>query len=86
MKRNEEEHEGKKYENKRSKNLLSLCIYVDRARGYPTPVVTWRREDGNEIILKDSMGSKTPGKCLYKSLDSYYLLLNIIVLFLFSHP
>ncbi|KAL7030265.1 hypothetical protein ACKWTF_006596 [Chironomus riparius] len=31
-----------------------------RARGYPTPVVTWRREDGNEIILKDSMGSKTP--------------------------
>ncbi|CRK96482.1 CLUMA_CG009931, isoform A, partial [Clunio marinus] len=30
-----------------------------RARGYPEPVVTWRREDGNEIILKDSMGTKT---------------------------
>lgn len=24
-------------------------------------MVTWRREDGNEIILKDSMGTKTHG-------------------------
>ncbi|XP_067637073.1 uncharacterized protein DIP-alpha [Eurosta solidaginis] len=30
-----------------------------RARGYPEPIVTWRREDGNEIILKDNMGTKT---------------------------
>ncbi|XP_068158214.1 protein CEPU-1 [Drosophila tropicalis] len=30
-----------------------------RARGYPEPIVTWRREDGNEIVLKDSMGTKT---------------------------
>jgi hypothetical protein len=37
-------------------------IIINRAKGYPEPVVTWRREDGNEIILKDSMGSKTPGK------------------------
>ncbi|KAI8121633.1 Lachesin [Lucilia cuprina] len=30
-----------------------------RARGYPEPIVTWRREDGNEIVLKDSVGTKT---------------------------
>ncbi|XP_055843030.1 lachesin [Episyrphus balteatus] len=30
-----------------------------RAQGYPEPIVTWRREDGNEIVLKDNMGTKT---------------------------
>ncbi|XP_053950212.1 lachesin [Anastrepha ludens] len=30
-----------------------------RARGYPEPIVTWRREDGNEIVLKDSIGTKS---------------------------
>ncbi|KAH8387985.1 hypothetical protein KR093_010784, partial [Drosophila rubida] len=30
-----------------------------RARGYPEPIVTWRREDGGEIVLKDSQGTKT---------------------------
>ncbi|KAM8720423.1 hypothetical protein ACLKA7_006468 [Drosophila subpalustris] len=30
-----------------------------RARGYPEPIVTWRREDGSEIILKDNQGTKT---------------------------
>ncbi|XP_022209133.2 limbic system-associated membrane protein [Drosophila obscura] len=30
-----------------------------RARGYPEPIVTWRREDGNEIVLKDNVGAKT---------------------------
>ncbi|XP_054087562.1 lachesin [Zeugodacus cucurbitae] len=30
-----------------------------RARGYPEPIVTWRREDGNEIVLKDNIGTKT---------------------------
>uniref|UniRef100_A0A1B0CRC5 Putative lachesin n=1 Tax=Lutzomyia longipalpis TaxID=7200 RepID=A0A1B0CRC5_LUTLO len=29
-----------------------------RARGYPEPIVTWRREDNEEIILKDSQGAK----------------------------
>ncbi|ETN64087.1 muscle M-line assembly protein unc-89 [Anopheles darlingi] len=29
-----------------------------RAKGYPGPVVTWRREDGNEIALKDATGAK----------------------------
>ncbi|XP_052900832.1 lachesin-like [Anopheles moucheti] len=29
-----------------------------RAKGYPEPVVTWRREDGTDIILKDASGSK----------------------------
>ncbi|EDV92466.1 lachesin [Drosophila grimshawi] len=30
-----------------------------RARGYPEPIVTWRREDGSEIVLKDNAGTKT---------------------------
>lgn len=30
-----------------------------RARGYPEPIVTWRREDGSEIVLKDNQGTKT---------------------------
>ncbi|XP_055533084.1 lachesin isoform X1 [Wyeomyia smithii] len=29
-----------------------------RAKGYPEPVVTWRREDSAEIILKDAAGTK----------------------------
>ncbi|KFB41814.1 AGAP001048-PA-like protein [Anopheles sinensis] len=29
-----------------------------RAKGYPGPVVTWRREDGTEIVLKDATGTK----------------------------
>ncbi|XP_041772611.1 lachesin isoform X2 [Anopheles merus] len=29
-----------------------------RAKGYPEPIVTWRREDGTDIILKDAAGSK----------------------------
>ncbi|ALC48222.1 CG32791, partial [Drosophila busckii] len=30
-----------------------------RARGYPEPIVTWRREDGGEIVIKDNAGTKT---------------------------
>ncbi|CAO1382178.1 unnamed protein product, partial [Diamesa tonsa] len=30
-----------------------------RARGFPEPIVTWRREDGGDIVLKDPMGTKT---------------------------
>ncbi|XP_058443565.1 lachesin isoform X2 [Malaya genurostris] len=29
-----------------------------RAKGYPEPVVTWRREDSTEIVLKDAAGTK----------------------------
>ncbi|TDG39719.1 hypothetical protein AWZ03_013858, partial [Drosophila navojoa] len=29
------------------------------ARGYPEPIVNWRREDGSEIVLKDNAGTKT---------------------------
>ncbi|KRF94010.1 uncharacterized protein Dmoj_GI14901 [Drosophila mojavensis] len=29
------------------------------ARGYPEPIVNWRREDGGEIVLKDNAGTKT---------------------------
>lgn len=46
-----------------AKYLFSLLSIIEpRARGYPEPVVTWRREDGTEIVLKDSMGTKTHGK------------------------
>lgn len=38
----------------------------NRARGYPEPIVTWRREDGNEIVLKDSSGAKQLGECGWK--------------------
>lgn len=41
--------------------IISIFFSLNRARGYPEPVVTWRREDGNEIILKDSSGTKTHG-------------------------
>jgi hypothetical protein len=40
--------------------MISLQ-FTSRARGYPEPVVTWRREDGAEIILKDSQGVKQLG-------------------------
>ena len=37
-----------------------------RARGYPHPNVTWRREDGSEIIIKDHSGTKQLGKYQFK--------------------
>lgn len=50
-----------------------MCIFYiylilfNSARGYPEPIVTWRREDGSEIILKDNQGTKTLGKQRKKS-------------------
>lgn len=45
-----------------------------RARGYPEPIVTWRREDQEEIVLKDSAGVKQLGEicsgCVTISLGS----------------
>lgn len=35
---------------------------VCRARGNPEPVVTWRREDGEGIMVKDSLGNRQLGK------------------------
>lgn len=32
-----------------------------RARGIPKPRVTWRREDGSAIVLRDPNGSKNKG-------------------------
>lgn len=40
----------------------AVLVVTYRARGYPEPVVTWRREDGEEIVLKDSSGVKQLGK------------------------
>lgn len=44
-----------------------LVSPAHRARGYPEPVVTWRREDGNEIVLKDSSGAKQLGESCARS-------------------
>nr|CAI5837671.1 unnamed protein product [Callosobruchus analis] len=35
-----------------------------RARGHPEPHVQWRREDGNDITIKEPTGQKVAGKCL----------------------
>lgn len=32
-----------------------------RARGTPPPKIMWRREDGNDIIIKDTNGLKSKG-------------------------
>lgn len=36
---------------------------VCRARGHPKPKITWRREDGREIIARNGSHQKTKGKC-----------------------
>lgn len=33
-----------------------------RARGMPEPRVMWRREDGADIVLRESNGIKTKGR------------------------
>lgn len=38
------------------------CVENRRARGNPEPIVTWRREDGEGIAVKDGMGGKQLGK------------------------
>lgn len=35
---------------------------VCRARGHPKPKITWRREDGREIIARNGAHQKTKGK------------------------
>lgn len=37
-----------------------------RARGVPVPRVTWKREDGQEIVVRDHTGSKNKGKKIFK--------------------
>lgn len=39
-------------------NVVLTC----RAIGRPHPNVTWRREDGIELLLQDHTGHKSPGK------------------------
>lgn len=50
----------------RSRSMKPTPTAHNRARGYPEPIVTWRREDGNEIVLKDSSGVKQLGECGWK--------------------
>jgi neurotrimin len=41
-------------------NAKLIC----RAKGYPKPIITWRKEDGNPIIIKEhnGHGGKRKGK------------------------
>lgn len=32
-----------------------------RARGTPAPRVMWKREDGQDIVIRDNTGTKTKG-------------------------
>ncbi len=34
---------------------------ICRAKGYPKPTITWRKEDGNQIIIKEAQGFKRKG-------------------------
>lgn len=36
-----------------------------KAKGYPQPHITWRREDNEDIILKDPSGAKERGTLLF---------------------
>lgn len=35
---------------------------ICKARGYPKPVITWKKEDGNHIIIKEGQGGKRKGR------------------------
>lgn len=37
---------------------------ICRAKGFPHPKITWRREDGREIIARNGPHGKTKGKFL----------------------
>ncbi|XP_050547926.1 protein amalgam-like, partial [Daktulosphaira vitifoliae] len=43
-----------------------------RAKGYPKPHVLWRREDGKDIIIKDSNSIKTRGWLLEKLNNTFF--------------
>lgn len=38
-------------------NVKLIC----KAKGYPKPNVLWRREDGRDIVIKDTGSTKTRG-------------------------
>lgn len=41
---------------------------VCRARGHPKPRITWRREDGREIIARNGAHQKTKGSKMFSLL------------------
>lgn len=59
---------------------------ICRARGYPEPIVTWRREDGNEIVLKDNVGTKTLGKYPVRRTFALFQAKCIFIVPAFSFP
>jgi len=37
---------------------------ICKAKGYPKPTITWRKEDGSPIIIKEGQGGKRKRKML----------------------
>lgn len=58
---------------------------VCKSRGFPKPKITWKREDGREIIARNGPHGKTKCKIQDYTLNSLYLI-NILYLILYSQP
>lgn len=43
----------------------SSAKLICKARGYPKPKITWRREDGREIISRNGSHQKSKGQYIY---------------------
>ena len=41
---------------------------ICKAQGHPEPHMQWRREDGKEIIIRDTTGYRTKGKVIFSTL------------------
>ena len=50
--------------------------YMWLRRGYPEPVLTWRREDNQPIMLRDSNGGQTQGNVTIYDFISWFCILN----------
>jgi hypothetical protein len=46
---------------------------VCKARGFPKPKITWKREDGREIIARNGPHGKTKGRLIMGSIQFSYI-------------
>lgn len=44
-----------------------------KAHGHPAPRVTWRREDGQDIVIRNGPSQKLKGNILHFDLTSFFL-------------
>lgn len=49
----------------------SSAKLICKARGFPKPKITWRREDGREIIARNGPHGKTKGKNTQITITNY---------------